>query len=152
MHDKNLRELGTTSQAAFSQMNGPDRNKTVLGKKRQLIEAELMKRAVNDLKEPPIDRSAQEWRSINHSDFSTDVKLCLDIQPVSEEITAKYQHPITFWSDHAKKGCGTVICSTKFAGAVDDVTATNEEGIRFGKHAAFSTPIQEFNKGPVKDV
>ncbi|KAI9335773.1 hypothetical protein BDR26DRAFT_1009206 [Obelidium mucronatum] len=151
IHDPNLREISTTSKLAFAiSASRSDPNKIERGKRRQLVEAELMKRAVQESMEPPVDRSAKEWISTNHNDFSTQAPLCtLGVQPPPLDKTAKYSHPITFWSDHATKGCGTVICSTSFTGKEEQINS--ETGIQFGKHAAFSTPIKEFNKGAVKE-
>ncbi|KAI8834730.1 hypothetical protein BJ741DRAFT_609012 [Chytriomyces cf. hyalinus JEL632] len=153
VHDKNLREVGTTTKDAFGNAElHADVNKIAKGRRRQLLEAELMKRALEDMQEAPVDRSARDWRSINHSDFSTSIPLSrMGAEPPDEEKAANYDHPITFWSDHATKGCGTVICSTNFENA-DEAAIKDIYGIRFGKHAAFSTPIKEFKKGPVKDV
>ncbi|KAJ3080199.1 hypothetical protein HK100_010206, partial [Physocladia obscura] len=72
------------------------------------------------------------------------------------EIDEKYANPITFWSDHATKGSGTVICSTHFKDDEDnsggDGSGKMKQEVRFGKHAAFSTPIKEFKKGAHKDM
>ncbi|KAJ3206511.1 hypothetical protein HDU67_008143 [Dinochytrium kinnereticum] len=145
---------------------------TLMGKRRALIEAELMKRAMEELKEPPVDRSSAEWISTAHQDYAANgfsdggrgrgaagggvgrrgnfvgvsgPQYGWDVQG-NVETSPHFDHPITFWSDHATKGAGTVICSSK----TNELQATG--GVRFGKHAAFSTPIKEYNKGDVKNV
>ncbi|KAI8614062.1 hypothetical protein BC830DRAFT_1129210 [Chytriomyces sp. MP71] len=153
VHDQKLREVGTTTKEAFGNVSQhPDVNKIAKGRRRVLLEAELMKRAMEDMKEPAVDRSAKEWKSTNHNDFSTTIPLShIGFQPPDEDKAARYEHPITFWSDHATKGLGTVICSTDFDNPVE-AAIKDTYGTRFGKHAAFSTPIKEFKRGPVKDV
>ncbi|KAJ3100253.1 hypothetical protein HDU97_002389 [Phlyctochytrium planicorne] len=162
----------TTSRATFTShpikpattglRHGPGAA-SVIGKRRALIEADLMKRAMEELEEPTVDRSAKEWVSTAHSDFCQgkvgdpkrlQKKSCYvgvsgpqygwDV-PQPHQNLKHLEHPITFWSDHATKGSGTVICSSK----PEELGATG--GVRFGKHAAFSTPIKEYLKGEVKD-
>ncbi|KAJ3067211.1 hypothetical protein HDU98_009594 [Podochytrium sp. JEL0797] len=143
----------TTQKASFAiSASRSDPNKIERGKRRQLIEAELMKRAIEESKEPNPDRSAKSWISTNHNDFSSEAPIAnLGFQQPPHEKQSRYNHPITFWSDHATKGCGTVICSTAFTKEGVELPP-QEFGIQFGKHAAFSTPIKEFNKAPVKDL
>jgi hypothetical protein len=68
----------------------------------------------------------------------------------TQEESAKFAHPITFWTDHALKGHGTVICSSTAEAVAMGAVTTG--GVRFGRHADFSTPIKEYMKGSVKNV
>ena len=85
--------------------------------------------------------------------------------PPPKEASQKYNRPITFWTDFAVKGSGTAICSTdvKELQILGDLEAKDGSGpsvvglkacqlyqkhasaaaVRFGRHAAFTTPIQE---------
>ncbi|KAJ3114094.1 hypothetical protein HDU96_002554 [Phlyctochytrium bullatum] len=136
-----------------------------LGKRRAMIEAELLKKAMEELKESPTDRSAKEWISTAHNDYGhgqvgnprrlidktpfvgvSGPHYGWDISRPDEAKLKRFETPITFWSDHATKGAGTVICSSK----TEELEATH--GARFGRHAAFSTPITEYLKGEVKNV
>ena len=81
-----------------------------------------------------------------------------------QEQSDKFSRPITFWTDFAVKGSGTAICSTdasqlqKLGGLETNETGSSVVGlracqahqhhasaaaVRFGRHAAFTTPIQE---------
>ncbi|KAI9362077.1 hypothetical protein DFJ73DRAFT_813324 [Zopfochytrium polystomum] len=138
-HSKTPVKLITTHQETFDVSAHPDPNKSVIGKRRQLIEAELMKRAMKELDEPPIDRSAREWMSTAHHDFSSEVKTVdLGKRHHSKDECEKLSNPITFWTHHAEKGEGTVICSAS-------PTEISTFG-KFGRHTTFSTPIQELKK------
>ena len=76
-----------------------------------------------------------------------------------QEQSAKYNRAITFWTDFAVKGSGTAICSTdvgdlQHLGGLEQNTVglracqqhqnhASAVGVRFGRHAAFTTPIKE---------
>ena len=81
--------MRTTSRDAFDATAHPDPNKGQIGKRRAMLEAEMMKRALyvpylvkiyvyliifnckrEEMKETPIDRSASEWVSTAHGDYS----------------------------------------------------------------------------------
>jgi hypothetical protein len=93
---------------------------------------------------------------------------------ILQEQSAKFSRPITFWTDFAVKGSGTAICSTNATelqkrGGLDACDSTgapvvglracqvyqdhaSAAAVRFGRHAAFTTPIKEsltdFHKEP----
>ncbi|KAI9193332.1 uncharacterized protein BJ171DRAFT_637905 [Polychytrium aggregatum] len=135
-----------------------DASKHSVGKRRQMLEAELMKQALDEMKEPPIDRSAKDWLSTNHSDYShmdyyEPVRDLGSVRPSQEELQ-KHDMPVTFWSDHAVRGHGTVICSTTSKQLTNLGIPVGDEHLcaikRFGRHTAFTTPIEEFKGGPTK--
>ncbi|KAJ3064428.1 Sperm-associated antigen 8, partial [Quaeritorhiza haematococci] len=139
----------TTHKDAFK-ISEPDPRINSIGKRRQMIEEELRKLTMETLKEPAPDRSAKDWAStvqadFSHSDIYPEVKD-LGMEPPPEEQRKKYAAPITFWTDQAAKNNGTVMCSTD-AKVLPDKVAT---GGKFGRHADFTTPVQEYVKGPTK--
>jgi hypothetical protein len=116
-----------------------------------------------ELQEAPQDRSAKEWISTvkadyDHSDIYPDLQLNLGRniydsmvgqEPVAQELLDKYQTPITVYSDqHSTMTNLTVICSTPFKELKTSPSAIK----RFGRHAAFSTPIQDYKKEATKIV
>nr|KAJ3419810.1 hypothetical protein HK105_006475 [Polyrhizophydium stewartii] len=163
--------MRSTHSDAYSALSRPDAAKVNLGKRRQFMEAELLKMALSDPDPTPAINTAKDWVSTTMQDFSH-----------RDESLEKFARPITFWTDFAAKGSGTAICSTSAAtlhmqGYPHTATATSESPIaaaapasvasgvlvghragqvhqheasvapiRFGKHPEFSTPIHE-NKG-----
>ncbi|RKO86861.1 hypothetical protein BDK51DRAFT_35011, partial [Blyttiomyces helicus] len=69
VHGKDEHKGTTTQRDTYR--HAPRADPSRLGKRRQLIEAELMKRAMAETAEPPVDRSAREWMSTAHADFSS---------------------------------------------------------------------------------
>ena len=121
---------------------------------------------------------SKQWVSttkedFSHSDIYPPVVKLGSTQP-DQSLIEKYARPITFWTDFAAKGSGTAICSTPAktlhelaheqnatayvhgnvighrAGQVHQHDAS-VAAIRFGKHPAFSTPIQYLKKGQSKE-
>ncbi|KAJ3167011.1 hypothetical protein HK101_011845 [Irineochytrium annulatum] len=144
----------TTHQETFA--TASDGQGARMGKRREIMEAELMKRALNEMREPPLDRSANGWKSTAHADFKGNGEYRAASRELShvgsvvyvdssnfhiadtmlQEEVARFKQPITFWSAHAATGSGTVICSTS-----TDVMAKTGGAPSFGKHTQFSTPI-----------
>ncbi|KAJ3412029.1 hypothetical protein HDV05_001359 [Chytridiales sp. JEL 0842] len=147
--DPEMRELTTTQRSSFDATTHYDPNKGKMGKRRALVEAEMMKQALDEMKEAPTDKTAKNWVSTAHNDYIPfSAKKIEDLGKGDE--AQKFSHPITFWTDQALKGTSTVICSSTPAEVHH--TAAELGGVRFGRHAAFSTPIKEYTKGSVKDV
>ncbi|KAJ3121947.1 hypothetical protein HK098_003266 [Nowakowskiella sp. JEL0407] len=119
-----------------------ERKHIQMGKRRAELEARLMEEA-KKLPEVQIDRSAKDWLSTAHADFGHEdyYGAITDLAKIeiSEEDIKKYSKPRTFWTDHAIQGHGTVYSSTK----ISDVAGKSVGSVKFGKHAAFSTPIKE---------
>ncbi|KAJ3296612.1 hypothetical protein HK104_001438 [Borealophlyctis nickersoniae] len=208
-HASNFRDLTTTHRDAFRprqpndvppppRIGGSRGAGMAMGKRRQMIEAELMKLAVRDEDtEAPqaVDTSAKSWVSTHHADYDHrdyygDMKE-LGSQPPSQDALAHFADPITFWSTQAITGTGATICSTTttdllhlgtpaecaecgsgsdcYCGTVQrssvrqdgkrpegdapgELYHASAAGVKFGKHAAFTTPIEEYRKGDVKDL
>ncbi|KAI8928520.1 hypothetical protein BC831DRAFT_397471 [Entophlyctis helioformis] len=167
-HPGGNRPTQTTTKEAYAAISRPDPSKVNLGKRRQLMEAELLKLAIKSQTEPlQQPSSSKEWLSTTKDDFShSDVYGPLN--KLGESPLDKYARPITFWTDFAAKGSGTAICSTPatvlhargHGKHVDDKRPVGARcrrtprgqvhqhhaspaAIRFGKHSAFSTPIQD---------
>lgn len=84
----------------------------------------------------------------------------------SEDESKKFNRAITFWTDFAVKGSGTAICSTDATllqklENVDDSKKVvglracqlyqnhaSAAAVKFGRNAAFSTPIKESLRAP----
>ncbi|KAJ3331983.1 hypothetical protein HDU76_001657 [Blyttiomyces sp. JEL0837] len=141
------RTLRTTNQDAYDALERRQINRVTVGRRRQLVENELMKRAISEVKEATVDRSAENWLSTAHHDYSSDVPVHnLGTSPPSADALQKFSSPITFWSDHASKGTGTVICSKRY-----EKTGEASKNTKFGRHAAFSTPIEDYHRGATKN-
>ncbi|KAJ3272690.1 Sperm-associated antigen 8 [Terramyces sp. JEL0728] len=106
-----------------------------LGKRRQLLEAELVKRAMHEDQVAKSD-AGNHWETTTSGDFAHSEifpptrKLGAEL-PL-EELRKKFDKPITFWTDHAGKECSAA-------------------SVSFGRKAAFSTPIQEYKKSDCKE-
>ncbi|KAJ1544284.1 Sperm-associated antigen 8 [Cladochytrium tenue] len=149
-HDgsRGVADVHTTTQEAFEARTYADPTRSSMGKRRQLLEAEIMRRALEDVKDPPLDRSARGWVSTTHHDFSSEVRVVdLGTRATTDTAASLRAGPITFWSDHATRGQGTTICS-----GLAEVGRTDVVGgdVKFGKHTDFSTPVVEYRKEPTK--
>ncbi|KND04000.1 uncharacterized protein SPPG_01448 [Spizellomyces punctatus DAOM BR117] len=154
----------TTQREAHKPFNVLDKNVNHLGKRSQLVEENLLKKAIEDVKDTPLDRSAKGWISTHQADFAHEdvygTLKELGSEPPSEADKARFAHPITFWSDSAVKGNGTTISSTptKDLQRLRTPNGTTAPGhasaaaVSFGKHSDFSTPIQEYVKASIKDL
>ncbi|KAJ3318870.1 Sperm-associated antigen 8 [Boothiomyces sp. JEL0866] len=142
-----------------------------LGKRRQYLEAELLKRAMHEEQVAAVDEK-EHWKTTTAEDFAhTDLfpptrKLGAELP--NQELRKKYEKPITFWTDYAVKGSGTAICSSDAKLLHDSIHKdtpnvyghragqahqheASTRNIMFGRKAAFSTPIQEYQKGECKE-
>lgn len=144
------------------------RKKPGLGKRRQLVEAELLGRAIEDVKFRVSQPTQEEWVSLTHKDYNKTFTPSLDIdhpeRQYDADLAAKYKLPITYWSSEYERG--EIIASTpldRHQKAVDR-TRTREDypdarsgslghrPVKFGRHTDFSTPIEDYVKAPVKDL
>ncbi|KAJ3047682.1 hypothetical protein HK097_011305, partial [Rhizophlyctis rosea] len=86
------------------------------GKRRMMMEAELLRRAIEEMETVPEDLSAKEWISTHHADYGHEDVYgkgkILGMNPPSQADVARFANPITFWSSQAVTGAGTTICST----------------------------------------
>ncbi|KAJ3181904.1 hypothetical protein HDU85_003420 [Gaertneriomyces sp. JEL0708] len=177
VHSRDPRELSSTSRESYTPKNIVDPNRPGAEKERQ--EAELFRKALEKALHPPVDRSAKDWVSTHHADFSHEdiygKMKDLGEEPPSEEDKARFLHPITFWSDYAVKGSGTTIASNP-SSILQRLSTPNKDQapkqnspvghragqeyqhrasgarVKFGRHCDFSIPIAEYLKGPVKDL
>ncbi|KAI8811877.1 hypothetical protein BJ742DRAFT_105547 [Cladochytrium replicatum] len=152
IHKEGENTYQTSQKDAYNYISKYDRHQHHLGKRRAMIEAKLLERAREEVKEPPVDRSAAGWMSTARSDYGhVDIYgriPDLDEIPLSKAEVDHFRHPITFWSDHAKTGQGTVMCSTVASELVERQERNCLE--RFGRHASFTTPIEEYKVAPTK--
>ncbi|KAJ8330424.1 hypothetical protein O5D80_001415 [Batrachochytrium dendrobatidis] len=159
--------MQTTSRASYKLVSRSDLASQTVGKRRQLMEAEMLKIAISGQKSQPQINESKQWESTTMHDFCHSdvypplVKLGSKLPDQSQ--SDKYAKPITFWSDYAAKGSGTAVCSTpaKYlhkqgysqepnnnevvghrAGQIHEMQASDVP-IRFGKHPTFSCPIHE---------
>eukprot|EP00842_Homolaphlyctis_polyrhiza_P003996 jgi/Hompol1/4598/HPOL_001796-RA len=110
-------KIQSTHREAYSAIPHPDGAKSNLGKRRQFMEAELLKIAMSETAPQPSINTSKDWISTTQHDFShTDVYPPLDrlgSKLPDREQLQKFASPITFWTDYASKGSGTAICSTQ---------------------------------------
>ncbi|KAH6591058.1 hypothetical protein BASA50_009058 [Batrachochytrium salamandrivorans] len=105
----------STSKEAYSAIPLFGSSKPSLGKRRQFMEAEMLKIAISDQQEQPLVNSSKMWQSTTMHDFAhTDIYPPLNklgSKLPDQDQLDKFDKPITFWSDYAAKGSGTAICS-----------------------------------------
>ncbi|TPX67962.1 hypothetical protein SpCBS45565_g03522 [Spizellomyces sp. 'palustris'] len=154
----------TTQREAHKPFNILDRNVNRLGKRSQLVEENLLKKAIEDVKDTPFDRSAKGWISTHQADFAHEdvygTLKELGSEPPSEADKARFAHPITFWSDSAVKANGTTISSTptkdlqrlRTPNGATTPGHASAAAVSFGKRSDFSTPMQEYMKASIKDL
>jgi hypothetical protein len=138
------------------------------GKRRELIEAALLERAIAASVAAEEEFSAKDWISTHHEDFDhtnlypdmCDLGLFSPINSVlgdivlSQEEKDKYENPITFFSEESKTGSGTVVCSLP-SSILQSGRGFGQDGkplkLVFGRRLEFSTPInQSMNPHPPK--
>jgi hypothetical protein len=144
-------EFKSTSQETYQI---PGKIIDTMGKRRQLLQQELLKLAC-EKETKPIEMN--NYKTTNAIDYCHDkVVKKLGSQKPNESVLSKFEKPITFWTDYAAKGSGTAICSTNAselhdqchpmvkgvyghkAGQVHQHEASAVP-IRFGIHPSFST-------------
>ncbi|KAI9098137.1 hypothetical protein DFS34DRAFT_649727 [Phlyctochytrium arcticum] len=172
--------INSTHRESHKEFTDADKNITKSGQRKQLIEAELMRQAIEETKDMPTEISTKEWVSTNKADFGhEDIygKLSeLGNERPSDEQLARFDRPLTFWSDAALRGQGTTISSLPQSEckrirnsdqSISSLTSffpnrqnelkqsayhASAAGVSFGRHADFSTPIKEYLKQPIKDL
>lgn len=134
-------------------------------RRRLILEQELLKLSISQHEEQTVADSAKDWISMTKLDFSgqdfSPQKLSIPLLTLatlpSKSAIANFATPITFWSDFATKETGTTICSTdsrrlyEVGGRIKSHLEANPAPVKFGKHAGFSTMIQEYNKTTSKE-
>jgi len=124
-------------QNVIASTNAYQKHKGGLGKKGQLMEAELMELAKKQLESKP-DDGVNEWESTFQHDYCFDFKT--SVQFPDEETIRKYDVPITYWNDNIKNKDINVYCST----AEEEKGKIKGNDINFSRHTNFTKPINEY--------
>ncbi|KAI8901776.1 hypothetical protein BC833DRAFT_576065 [Globomyces pollinis-pini] len=170
---QNRNQYRTTTEDTYGTSPIDSRLPTKIGKRRQYLEAALLKQALMEESVPTMDPKEQ-WKTTTlqdyaHEDIYPPIRELGKTLPPKEKLD-QYKNPITFWTDYAAKGSGTAICSTRadllhkecYPGTEGPATFGHKSGqlhqhdasskpIMFGKQSKFSTPIQEYKKGECKE-
>lgn len=140
--------LETTCQASYKKNDFDQQVHRKQGRIKTLLEQKWREQIIQEIVEeerkskivPPTEFVSVFQEDFGHKDLYPNLQFLGHTKPTEEEI-AKYQFPISFWSDHASKYDGNTICS--ITGSEFRQLEENQR-IRFGRHAAFSTPVEEY--------
>ncbi|KAH9277330.1 hypothetical protein BASA83_000197 [Batrachochytrium salamandrivorans] len=92
----------STSKEAYSAIPLFGSSKPSLGKRRQFMEAEMLKIAISDQQEKPLVNSSKMWQSTTMHDFAhTDIYPPLN--KLGSKLPDQFDKPITFWSGLCRK-------------------------------------------------
>ncbi|KAI8916364.1 hypothetical protein EDD86DRAFT_185454 [Gorgonomyces haynaldii] len=158
VNNKNWTMPVSTTREAQEQIALSSQSNSNVKTRREMLEKELLKMAIEQQKPAAADISTKKWISTTKQDFTR--SDFAGPRPLGDNLDdrtklAKYAQPITFWSDFAVKGNGTTICSTATEFLTkdhkcQDPSCSHVTPVKFGKQSGFSTLIQDFDKSPHK--